>query len=167
MLTQLVVIFVVSVFVFAQASDTNTNHLPVKTISTQSSDEIENIAEVVFRWQLFWNKQEKVAFLLLNGREPSEKFFARLKDQQQPRVQKSDRKKRDDHGRIIDSDSGEVAEIISIGPITWVSKTEVDVRSNVYDGDVGEYVHRLTLSGGKWAIEDWRDLADNDGPRRP
>lgn len=167
MLIQFIVILLTSFFVFSQASDTKTTRLPIKTDSQQSADEIESIAEVVFRWQLFWNKQEKVCFLLLNGREPSEKLFAKFKEQKGPRVQRSDRKKRDDYGRIIDSDSGDVAEIISIGPITWVSKTEVDVRSNVYDGDVGEYVHRLTLNGGKWTIKEWRDLAYGDGPRRP
>ncbi len=155
-----IVSFIILV-VFIGASPQSTNRaqpIQLKAESSHPAEEVENIAEVVFRWQLLWNKQQKVCLLLLNGREPSEKFISRFVGQTEPRIQKSSLTRRDIYGRVVDAKTGEVAEIISISPITWISDTEVDVRSNVYDGYVIECVHRLTYKDGKWVIKDWYDL---------
>lgn len=154
-------VFFIILIVFISASPQSTNRsqpIQLTTVGSHSAEEVENIAEVVFRWQLLWNKQRKVCLLLLNGREPSDKFTSRFVGQTEPRILKSSRTRRDRYGRVVDAKTGEVAEIISISPITWISDTEVDVRSNVYDGYVIECIHRLTYKDGKWVIKDWYDM---------
>src|SRR5438045_2572570 len=124
-----------------------------------SSTEKENVAEAVFRYQLEWNKQEKVAFLTLEGKEPDENFMNRFIGQTEPRVQRHSRKKFDRYDRIIDADTGEQAEFISVSSIKWISDTKADVLSNVYDGDVGEYALRVHREGDQWVVMSCLDLS--------
>jgi hypothetical protein len=131
------------------------------TISiTSSITEKENVAEAVFRYQLEWNKQEKVAFLTLEGKEPDENFMNRFVGQTEPRVQRHSRKKFDRYDRIIDADTREQGELISVVSIRWICDTIAEVRSNVYDGDVGEYILRVHREGDHWIVKSFLDLSE-------
>jgi|GEM_PF-7102044 hypothetical protein len=160
-LTVLLITFTFGVLV-ASAWFLRSNPNPEPTLSSAPSPaDKANVAEAVFRYQLRWNKQRPVCFLTLEEREPDETFLKRFVGQTEPRIQRSSRKMSDPYNRIVDADTGELAEYISIVSIKWISDTEAEVHCNVYDGDLGEYKHSVIRQGDTWVVKTCDDMSES------
>lgn len=114
------------------------------------------IQEVVFRHQM-QNPE---------GHKPSDLFFLSVKEHSDPNYEVVQRlasssyrvkpisQSVDEHAVIKDKDTGEPGVILTIGKVTWVDKTRVEVGLSAYSGfgDAKGYVYELARSENGWMI---------------
>jgi hypothetical protein len=131
-----------------------------EVIPTTHSAKEADVVEAVLSKQLEWNQQEKVCFLTVEGKEPDQDFINRFNGHIGPRIEKNSEKGRDEYDRVIDSNTGEIAEMISIVSIKWISETEVEVHTNIYDGDVAEYTQNVVMEDDHWIAQDGHYLEE-------
>ncbi|HEV7747807.1 MAG TPA: hypothetical protein VGO56_22595 [Pyrinomonadaceae bacterium] len=100
------------------------------------------------------------------GHKPSDLFFLSVKEHSDPNYEVVQRlasssyrvkpisQSVDEHAVIKDKDTGEPGVILTIGKVTWVDKTRVEVGLSAYSGfgDAKGYVYELARSENGWMI---------------
>ena len=120
-------------------------------------DEEDCIREVVFRYQI-QNPE---------GHKPSNLFFLSLKEHSDPNYEVVKRlasgsyrvkpisRSVAEHAIIKDKETGEPGVILTVGKITWVDKTRVEVALSAYSGfgDAKGYVYELARGENGWTVK--------------
>jgi hypothetical protein len=120
-------------------------------------DEEDCIREVVFRYQI-QNSE---------GHKSSDLFFLSLQEHSDPNYELVKRlasssyrvkpvsQSIDQHVIIKDKETGEPGVILSVGKITWIDQTKVEVALSTYSGfgDAKGYVYELARDENGWTVK--------------
>lgn len=131
-----------------------------QTRSTWCSNEEDCIEEAVYRYQI-QNPE---------GHQSSDLFFLSVKDRWDPNNEVVERlasssyrvkpvsQSVDQHTVIKDKETGEPGVVLTVGHITWIDKSRVEVALSAYSGfgDAKGYVYELARSENGWMIRNRR-----------
>ena len=118
----------------------------------------DDIRESIFRY-LIKTRNSDLAFLSIDGRDPSNEFMARFAGSNfhMTKASGASFKKQPVPGWLRDRSSGKKAVELSVGPISWISITQVEVGGGSYCGglcaDAG--VFRVVNKNGRWTVEQY------------
>ena len=120
-------------------------------LAVSHSIEEERIAEALFRHLIQENQGLKVYFLSKDGANPTDDFMRRFQGEI-PLKKKKSLSTRGQYRRVLDSETGATAGIVSVGPINWISDSEVEIGGGFYDGEVIEYRYRMRHNEVGWIV---------------
>jgi hypothetical protein len=115
------------------------------------SAEEDRVAEVLFRHLLQEHQGLRVYFLSRDGADPSDDFMRRFQGKK-PLIKKKSLSVRGKYRNIHDKESGAIAGIVSVGPVKWISDSEVEIGGSFYDGEVIEYRYRMARTNIGWIV---------------
>jgi hypothetical protein len=124
--------------------------VPSHPVVSRSAEE-DRVAEALFRHLLQEHQGLRVYFLSRDGADPSDDFMRRFQGER-PLVKKNSLSVRGKYRSILDKESGAIAGIVSVGPVKWISDSEVEVGGAFYDGEVIEYRYRMGRTNIGWIV---------------
>lgn len=122
-----------------------------------------DIREAVFRYRINSCAPREPIFLSIDGKDPSERFMARFRNENRhfKGISKAYLKTDLFPGWLRDRKTDEKGVSLEVGAIEWVSPTIVEVHGGKYCGglcaDTG--IFRVVKKNGNWIVENYRVLA--------
>jgi len=127
--------------------------------ATRAERENEVRAALVRYLAQDWGGDDRVFFISIEEKDPSDEFVARLKGFANP-IKKASQSKNVQEGKtffshIRDKATDRPGVIFSVGRISWKSKNEAEVEGGYYCGSLcgGDSRYRVKYKDKKWQVE--------------
>jgi hypothetical protein len=153
------IILVTPLLFFFLASCATPNPLAiVPRVPPDRSVQEDNIRESIFRY-LMMTRNFDSTFRSIDGKDPNDEFMTRFAGSNVHAKKASGAyfKKQPFPGWLRDRSSGRKAVELSVGPISWISVTRVEVLGGSYCGglcaDAG--VFRVVKKNGYWTVDQY------------
>jgi hypothetical protein len=122
----------------------------------------DDIRESVFRYRIDYPKRNCPVFLSIDAKDPSDAFMRRFAASGRTVKKASESYFKEDPapGWLRDRSTDEEGVAFSVGPISWQSSDQVEVRGGMYCGglcaDAG--IYKLKKKERHWVVVEYKEL---------
>lgn len=121
----------------------------------------EDIRESVFRYRMDLPYGERLFFLSIDGKDPSDTFMARFAnaDRKVKKASQSYFKETTPRTGLRDRSTDEPGVALAVGTISWLSLNRVEVRGSMYCGSLcaDGGIYRLSKKDGRWLVDGYKE----------